>query len=84
MNIQFLNNPSAYKAWLDGLKTTIYFMTEEQLAQFKAVVNMSTERKDSPEKMQADYDSYKDGSFVQIEGVAENVVMEGDNEAISA
>ena len=80
MNLQFLNNQVAYKEWLDGMKLAIYFMHPQQLDQFFAVVHSATERKDSPEKMQADYDGYKDGSFVQVEGQAENVVIGEWNE----
>jgi hypothetical protein len=67
MNFSHLNDPVSFRAWLDGLQYNIYMMTQEQLIDFQAKMEIAMSRRNRNDLMTTRKAETEQGLFVQID-----------------
>jgi len=84
MNFNHLNDPVQFRAWLDGLQYNIYMMTQEQLSDFQAKIEIAMSRRNRNDLMQTRKQETEQGLFVQMDAQQGDykIVEEEKNEAI--
>lgn len=73
MNIQFLNDPSAFKHWLLQMRVAIVHMSDEQYNELKMLVNLYGIYRGDVDKKNKLVQELQQGMFTQVEGESTNV-----------